>query len=62
MSELADVLPINCPSRAVLWRRLQLIKSLVSHRPLDPATKTDLLQALCGVHDDLDELDGGGGR
>lgn len=28
----ADVLPINVPSRAELWRRLQLARSLLSHR------------------------------
>lgn len=51
-----DVLPINCPSRGVLWRRLRLIESLVRHRTIDPSTRTDILRALAGAYDDeIDE-------
>lgn len=36
----ADVLPINTPSRAELWRRLQLARSLLAHRANTPGTLT----------------------
>lgn len=35
----ADVLPMNVPSRAELWRRLQLARSLLAHRASTPETR-----------------------
>lgn len=43
----ADVLPINTPSRAELWRRLQLARSLLAHRSTTPDTRL-LLRVLDG--------------
>lgn len=43
----ADVLPINTPSRAELWRRHQLARSLLAHRASTPETRL-LLRVLDG--------------
>lgn len=56
----AEILPISCPSRAVLWRRLQLAKSLLSHRPCTASTRAAVLAALDGEHDVV--VDPGGDR
>jgi hypothetical protein len=45
----ADVLPIGTPSRAELWRRLQLARAVLNHRPPGPTTGTLVLCALDGV-------------
>lgn len=42
----ADVLPITVPSRAELWRRLQLARSVLAHR--GPGQTTLLLRVLDG--------------
>lgn len=38
----ADVLPISVPSRAELWRRNQLARSLLSHRKPEEAVRVAL--------------------
>lgn len=50
----ADVIPIGVPSRAELWRRLQLARAVLNHRPADPASVTLALRVLDGVS--IDEL------
>lgn len=45
----ADVLPIGTPSRAELWRRLQLARAILNHRSPSPVTTTLVLCALDGV-------------
>ncbi|MER7009940.1 hypothetical protein ABT324_00730 [Saccharopolyspora sp. NPDC000359] len=40
--EHSNVLPLNAPARAELWRRNQLALSLLAHRPYTRAT-ADLL-------------------
>lgn len=44
----AQVLPITAPSRAVLWQRHQLVKSLLSHRKQTPELARLLLAVLDG--------------
>lgn len=45
----ADVLPIGVPSRAELWRRLQLARAVLNHREPSLVTTTLVLCALDGV-------------
>lgn len=45
---MADVLPIAVPPRAELWRRHQLVRSLLSHRGCTPETGALLLAVLDG--------------
>jgi hypothetical protein len=45
----ADVVPIGTPSRAELWRRLQLARAVLNHRSPDAATVSIALCALDGV-------------
>ncbi|WP_185845865.1 hypothetical protein [Kibdelosporangium aridum] len=45
---MADVLPITVPSRAELWRRLQLARSILAQRESTPDTHV-LLRVLDGV-------------
>lgn len=39
----AEVLPIDAPSRAELWRRVRLAESILCHRTVVPVTTRDLL-------------------
>ena len=41
---MADVVPINAPSKAELWRRNQVALSILNHRPLLPASTAELLR------------------
>ncbi|MEV8610087.1 hypothetical protein AB0383_19545 [Amycolatopsis sp. NPDC051373] len=45
---VADVMPISVPSRAELWRRTQLAKSLLGHRTPTPELARLLLAVLNG--------------
>lgn len=44
----ADVLPITVPSRAELWLRLQLARSVLAHRPPGESTVALLRRVLDG--------------
>jgi hypothetical protein len=44
----ADVLPLTLPSRAELWLRLQLARSVLGHRPPGQTTVALLLRVLDG--------------
>jgi hypothetical protein len=46
---MADVLPIAAPSRAELWRRVQLARSVLAQRPSTPDTGALALRILDGV-------------
>lgn len=46
---MADVLPIVVPGRAELWRRLQLVRSVLQQRPSTPDTAAVALRVLDGV-------------
>jgi hypothetical protein len=45
---VGDVLSIAVPTRAELWRRHQLVKSLLSHRGCTPETAALVLAVLDG--------------
>lgn len=46
---MSDIVPINCPSRGELWRRIRLAESILGHRSIVPeSTRQDLLQVLRG--------------
>ncbi|MEV6907998.1 hypothetical protein [Amycolatopsis sp. NPDC051071] len=45
---MGEVLPIVAPSRAELWRRHQLAKSLLSHRGCTPETGALVIAVLDG--------------
>lgn len=45
----ADVVPIGIPSRAELWRRLQLARAVLNHRPSNTDTIAVVMDVLNGV-------------
>jgi hypothetical protein len=44
VTEANDVVPINAPPRAELWRRNQVALSILGHRPLLPTSVADELR------------------
>lgn len=46
---MSDIVPINCPSRGELWRRIRLAESILGHRSIVPeTTRLELLKVLRG--------------
>lgn len=46
--QVAPVIPIVAPSRAELWGRIQLARSVLAHRPSTPENWTLLTEILNG--------------